>query len=210
MRLAPSSDARRIKNNTPLCLTRTRLRLTATSFTRSMIRTICCIASRWWAGFALGALHRKQAFTFSLATVHTDPDETNTELDVLDDVFFKIRDDPRRGEDDVILAGDFNAKAVHLRQLGQVKGLAKIIHGETPTNTLLYRAIRQHLVSMRKPRASSPGVAACFDFVREYRLTPEQAQRISDHLPVWAEFSVYEGGGLPLAARTDGPVFQRR
>src|SRR5688572_1435433 len=30
----------------------------------------------------------EQAFTFSLATVHTDPDEVDRELDVLDDVFF--------------------------------------------------------------------------------------------------------------------------
>jgi len=151
----------------------------------------------------------EEAFTFSLATVHTDPDETNTELDVLDDVFFKIRDDRRRGEDDVILAGDFNAKAVHLRQLGQVKGLAKIIHGETPTNTR-YTAQYDNILFDAKATSEFTGRGGVFDFVREYRLTPEQAQRISDHLPVWAEFSIYEGGGLPVAARTDMPLFEAR
>src|SRR5918995_5084853 len=52
----------------------------------------------------------EQAFTFSLATVHTDPDEVDRELDVLDDVFFAVRDDIQRREDDVLLVGDFNAK----------------------------------------------------------------------------------------------------
>jgi hypothetical protein len=31
-------------------------------------------------------------------------------------------------------------------------------------------------------------------------LTPQQALEVSDHLPVWAEFSAYEGfGGGPIA-----------
>jgi hypothetical protein len=30
--------------------------------------------------------------------------------------------------------------------------------------------------------------------MREFDLTMQQAQEISEHLPVWAEFSSYEGG----------------
>ncbi len=39
--------------------------------------------------------------------VHTDPDETDTELDALDDVFAAVQRSGN-GEDDVILLGDLN------------------------------------------------------------------------------------------------------
>ena len=38
------------------------------------------------------------------------------------------------------------------------------------------------------------GRGGVFDFLRQYNLTLEQALAVSDHLPVWAEFSIYEGG----------------
>ena len=38
------------------------------------------------------------------------------------------------------------------------------------------------------------GQAGVLDVVREFNLTQEQALKVSDHLPIWAEFSVYEGG----------------
>jgi len=141
----------------------------------------------------------EQAFTFSLATIHTDPDETNQELDVLDDVFFRIRDDPRRGEDDVILVGDFNARASKLRQLGAIKGLVKVIDGETPTNTL-HNAQYDNIMFQETATTEFTGRGGVLDFLRQYNLTPEQAQRVSDHMPVWAEFSVFEGGRGGIAA----------
>jgi endonuclease/exonuclease/phosphatase family metal-dependent hydrolase len=143
----------------------------------------------------------EQAFTFSLVTVHTDPDETDHELDVLDDVFFKVRDDPRRGEDDVIMVGDFNAKALSLRQLGQLKGLVKVVNGETPTNTL-HNAQYDNILFHETATTEFTGRGGVFDFPRQFNLTQEQAKRVSDHLPVWAEFSVFEGGnGRGFAAR---------
>jgi endonuclease/exonuclease/phosphatase family metal-dependent hydrolase len=143
----------------------------------------------------------EQAFTFSLVTVHTDPDETDQELDVLDDVFFKVRDDPRRGEDDVIMVGDFNAKALSMRQLGQLKGLVKVVNGETPTNTL-HNAQYDNILFHEAATTEFTGRGGVFDFLRQYNLPLEQAKRVSDHLPVWAEFSVFEGGnGRGFATR---------
>jgi endonuclease/exonuclease/phosphatase family metal-dependent hydrolase len=145
----------------------------------------------------------EQAFTFSLASIHTDPDEVDHELDVLDDVFFKVRDDPERREDDVILAGDFNAKATSLRELGRIKGLVKVVSGQTPTNTR-HTAQYDNILFHQTATSEFTGRGGVFDFLREYNLTLQQAERVSDHLPVWAEFSVYEGGRSgPLAARSD-------
>ncbi len=47
--------------------------------------------------------------------------------------------------------------------------------------------------------------AGVLDVVREFNLTQEQALKVSDHLPIWAEFSVYEGGRPgTVAARPAG------
>lgn len=148
----------------------------------------------------------EHAFTFSLVTIHTDPDETNQELDVLDDVFFKVREDPRRGEDDVIMLGDFNAKATAMRQLGQIKGLVKVVNGETPTNTL-HNAQYDNILFHDAATTEFTGRGGVLDFMRQYNLTQQQAQRVSDHMPVWAEFSVIEGGnGRALASRPTSPT----
>jgi len=134
----------------------------------------------------------QQAFTFSLVTMHTDPDEVDLELDVLDNVFYKVRDDGRN-EDDVIMLGDFNASETNLRQLGQIAGLVKVVSGQTPTNTL-HNAQYDNILFDRTATSEFTGRGGVYDFLRDYNLTLERAKHVSDHLPVWAEFSVYEGG----------------
>ena len=132
-----------------------------------------------------------QAFTFSLVNIHTDPDETEQELNVLDDVYRVVRDDGRR-EDDVIILGDLNVDDKHLGQLGQVSGMTWVISA-TPTNT---RGTSQYdnLVFQRQATNEFTGRAGVFDFMRQYNLSMEEALEVSDHMPVWAEFSAYEGG----------------
>jgi endonuclease/exonuclease/phosphatase family metal-dependent hydrolase len=152
--------------------------------------------------FRARAATPEQAFTFSLANVHTDPDEVDRELDVLDDVFFVVRDDQRR-EDDVILLGDFNVNDKNLRQLGQIDGLTWIVTGNTPTNT---RGTAQYdnIFFHRTATPEFTGRGGVLDFMRDFNLSLDQALQVSDHLPVWAEFSVYEGGRAgPIATRAE-------
>ncbi len=132
-----------------------------------------------------------QAFTFSLVNIHTDPDETDQELNVLDDVFRVVRDDGRQ-EDDVIILGDLNVDHRHLGELGQISGITWVI-SDVPTNT---RGTKQYdnIVFHRQATREFIGRAGVFDMMREYNLTMDEALEVSDHLPVWAEFSVYEGG----------------
>jgi len=145
-----------------------------------------------------------QAFTFSLVNIHTDPDETDQELDVLDDVYRVVRDDGRR-EDDVIILGDLNVDDQHLGQLGQISGMTWVVSG-TPTNT---RGTSQYdnIVFQRQATSEFAGRAGIFDYMRQYNLSMEEALEVSDHMPVWAEFSAYEGGQPGrIAARPDaGP-----
>ena len=49
----------------------------------------------------------EQAFTFVLVDIHTDPDETDTELDALGQVYEAVRQ-AAGGEDDIIVLGDLN------------------------------------------------------------------------------------------------------
>jgi endonuclease/exonuclease/phosphatase family metal-dependent hydrolase len=141
-----------------------------------------------------------QAFTFTLVNTHLDPDEVPAEVQVLDDVFFTVRDDGR-GEDDVILLGDFNTDDRHLHDLGRVSGVLAAISGR-PTNTRQTQGY-DNLIFQLPATSEYAGRSGVFDFMREYNLTLDQALQISDHLPVWAEFSMQEGGGVPSVAATD-------
>ncbi len=141
-----------------------------------------------------------QAFTFTLVATHIDPDEVADEIKVLNSVFFSVRDDGR-GEDDVILLGDFNADDRQLQGLGRVSGMTAAISGR-PTNT---RQTEQYdnLIFQMPATSEYVGRSGVFDFMREYNLTLDQALQVSDHLPVWAEFSMQESGAVPSVATTD-------
>jgi endonuclease/exonuclease/phosphatase family metal-dependent hydrolase len=143
------------------------------------------------AGFRVRGPPAERAFTFTLINIHTDPDETDTELDALDDVFRAVRADGRQ-EDDVILLGDLNVDDEHLGQLGQVPDIAWAVLG-TPTNT---RGTRQYdnLVFDQRATTEFTGRVGVLDLMREYNLTLDEALEVSDHLPVWAEFDAEEGG----------------
>ncbi|MEQ8788620.1 MAG: endonuclease/exonuclease/phosphatase family protein [Pirellulaceae bacterium] len=143
------------------------------------------------ASFRVRGPPSDQAFTFTLVNIHTDPDETKQELDVLDDVFRAVRNDGR-GEDDVIILGDLNVDDEHLGELGRLAGVHWVI-SHTPTN-VLQTAQYDNLVFQSASTREFTGRGGVFDFMREYNLTSEQAAEVSDHLPVWAEFHLYEGG----------------
>ena len=51
-----------------------------------------------------------------------------------------------------------------------------------------------NIVYHEKATAEFTGRGGVFDFMREYGILQEDAMEVSDHLPVWAEFSIYEGG----------------
>ena len=132
-----------------------------------------------------------QAFTFSLVDIHTDPDETGREFDALADVFRAVRDDGR-GEDDVILLGDLNVDDQHLGRLGQIADIHWVISG-VATNTR-GNHLYDNLVFSRVATTEYTGRWGVFDMIRQFNLTVDEALQVSDHMPVWAEFNLIEGG----------------
>jgi deoxyribonuclease-1-like protein len=133
----------------------------------------------------------EEAFTFSLVNVHVDPDRTADELVQLAKVYRAVRNDGR-DEDDVILLGDFNGDDRVLSRHMRIAGLQWAISG-IPTNT---RGTHQYDNILFQQHATTEyvGRSGVYDFMRELNLTLDEALEVSDHLPVWAEFSVYEGG----------------
>lgn len=129
-------------------------------------------------------VHR--ALTFTLINIHTDPDEVVQEINVLDNVFDAVRRDASR-EDDVIMLGDFNADEKHYGELGRMPGLKWAIAGQN-TNTRMTRAYDNILFDGRAT-SEFTGRSGVLNLMREFRLSQDQALVVSDHMPVWAEFT---------------------
>jgi hypothetical protein len=131
----------------------------------------------------------QHAFTFVLVNIHTDPHETDSELDVLAQVYQVVRRTSGE-EDDIILLGDLNVDDSNLGQLGRLDGVRPVVRG-VPTNTRgteLYDNIILH----RPSTAEFSGRWGVYNFPHVFKLLPDQALQVSDHLPIWAEFSAYE------------------
>lgn len=132
-----------------------------------------------------------EAFTFTLINVHIPSDRVATELDWLASVFRAVRDDGR-SEDDIILLGDLGADDTQLGQLARVPNLTSAISG-IPTLT---RGTRQvdNILFDRRATVEFTRRAGVVDLMREFNISLREAVETSEHLPVWAEFSVFEGG----------------
>jgi deoxyribonuclease-1-like protein len=147
----------------------------------------------------------QDAFTFILTNIHTDPDQAIAETDAMQLVLDAVLHDGRN-EDDVILLGDFNTSNKKLGRLGQVQGLVDVL-GDEPTNTAGDKQY-DHILFLSSATREFLG-GGVFDTVRKFNLSLEQAQEVSDHLPVWAEFSVYEGGSPSTLATRNSAAASR-
>jgi endonuclease/exonuclease/phosphatase family metal-dependent hydrolase len=133
----------------------------------------------------------QQAFTFTLVNIHTDPDEVPQELAALADAIRGVRNNGR-GEDDVLLLGDLNADESMLAGLAQATGSSLVVSG-VPTNTRGTKTY-DNILYARGATNEFTQQWGVVDFAREFQLNDTQALEVSDHRPIWAEYSAYEGG----------------
>jgi hypothetical protein len=151
------------------------------------------------APFRVRGPNPSEAFTFTLINVHTDAEQAAEELDALADVFRAVRDDGR-GEDDIILLGSLGADEKHLGRLGKVPHITPAVAAGSASVGGL--RLTDNLLFDRRATVEFTGRSGVVDLVREGGLSPRDAAELSDHLAVWAEFSIYEGGRAgPIAAR---------
>ncbi|PHR93881.1 MAG: endonuclease/exonuclease/phosphatase [Blastopirellula sp.] len=138
-------------------------------------------------------------FQFTLINIHTDPDETDWELDALGVVFEVVRDN-NPAEDDVIVLGDLNVDYKHLGKLGAISNISWTVQDQM-TNTRQNKSY-DNIVFDRTRTTEFSGTAGVFNFEAEFGLTREQALEVSDHMPVWAVFSAAEStSSEPVAGR---------
>lgn len=139
----------------------------------------------------------RRPFRFTVINVHTDPSQVSpsgdsNEMDVLDDVFVRVREFEyqTRGIVNTMMLGDLNVSTDKLGELGRIPGMYSVV-GTTPTNTAGTRTY-DHILFDRNVTIEYTGVFGVIDFERDFGFTSEQAVAISDHRPVWAEFSAHE------------------
>ena len=141
----------------------------------------------------------EKGFSFFLINIHTDPDEVPQEISVLADVF-QVMQTAREDEDDVILLGDLNASVKQFGRLGQVPGIRWCVDGDVMTNTRRNKQYDNILFHGEKT-SEFTGRWGVLDLEQTYGLTRDEALKVSDHLPVWAEFSTTESGSAGIAER---------
>lgn len=132
----------------------------------------------------------KDAFTFTLANIQLNPAKADQEMAYLGELFRAIRNDGR-GEDDILLAGDFYSNDAQLRQIQSPMKLASAIV-DTATNTR-NDAQLDNIVFDQAATIEFTGQCGAFDFMKRFNMTLVEALQISNRMPVWAEFSVFEG-----------------
>jgi len=133
-----------------------------------------------------------QAFSFAVANVHLAPNESRSELATLYEVYLWLQSYLGQYEDDVILLGDFNEPPKRYGQLWNIQSLAMALQESTMTNTRQTEAYDNILFDTRFT-SEFTRKSGVIDLQSAFGLTLEEADDVSDHLPVWASFSVGEG-----------------
>jgi deoxyribonuclease-1-like protein len=149
----------------------------------------------WVASFSTTIQPANSAFTFTLVNVHTDPSSPvlQHELEALAEVYRAVR---RAGgnEDDVIMLGDFNASDQQMAKtrLGLIPDLKALISGSGVFTNTRQNQLYDNLLIHVPSTSEYMGRSGVYNYTTEANMTMEQAELVSDHFPVWAEFSAYE------------------
>ncbi len=97
---------------------------------------------------------------------------------------------------------DPNVDEPHLTQFGRLPNIAHAIAG-VKTNTRRTKSYDNIVLDARNTTEYT-GHWGVFDLMAEFDITTEQALDVSDHMPVWVEFSAFESGGPAVIATRPG------
>ncbi len=142
--------------------------------------------------FRARAAHPSVAFTFTLVSVYIRPDRSQEELPLIEQLYRTVRKHSP-GEDDILLVGTLQADAEWLRQWESsvhIVGVVGTSGAGVPGQTLWV----DNILFPRRATVEYTGRAGLVDLVRETGLSVQEAMALSEHWPIWAEFSIYEGG----------------
>lgn len=141
--------------------------------------------------FRAASVDPQRAWTFSLVNVRVELARARQEVYELPRVIAAVQNDGR-GEDDVIVAGMFQADHVYLTAtLGQRRHALAIQDQKTD---IFVRHQTSNIITDRQATTEAIGRGGVLDFLRYHNLSIAQAEHVSPYLPVFAEFTPWEGG----------------
>jgi len=141
-------------------------------------------------------------FSFLLVNLHLDPKEGIAEMDHVSGLLNQLESDYAGKEDDVVILGDFNLSPSQILTKTQFSARPQwrtVLDDRVMTNTRRTKAY-DNLVYHADRTAEFLGRQGTIDLQDRFRISIEEALEISDHLPVWAAFSLDEAGAATLAA----------
>lgn len=140
------------------------------------------------------AMFKSGNFDFYLMTIHTDPDDVEIEIPALRESYLELQA-ITPNEDDIILLGDFNAKApgvtagsyITMDAFDSIPNITYTIKEET--NTRGGKAY-DNIIFQDNYISEYTNASGVNTFWLPYGLTEDQGFAISDHKLVWAEFKI--------------------
>lgn len=155
----------------------------------------------------------QKPFRFTLINARVAPPVLSAqsiaaEINVLDDVFNSVRQYEwnKSDEEDYILIGNLNVGVDGLQQIAAIPNVISVA-GNLTSNTLRTITLDHILLDEQMTREYT-GNSGVLDFHTHLGLTTEQALLISEHLPIWAEFSAYETPVVaPMASSTARRIY---
>lgn len=132
-------------------------------------------------------------FDFVLINIHAKPTDATAEIDHLDDVVVdaKIQFD---SEKDYIVLGDLNADCSYFKEEKDSTDLETgayfwIINDAADTTVGTNDCTYDRIIVTEQVKSDYTNQCGVFCFDEEYDLDKKFSKKVSDHYPVWAEFS---------------------
>ncbi len=143
------------------------------------------------------------AWTFSLVNVRIDLSRAAAEVALLPGIFESVRRDGR-GEDDVVMLGLFQADDAYLMPTmgggatagGAMTGGSMRAAVQARSTDIFGRYQTSNLILDSIPTSEFLGRAGVYDYARAADWNPIEAETVTSHLPVFADFTAHEGGQL--------------
>lgn len=138
-----------------------------------------------------------QGFTFTLLNVHTTPEEADRDLKAIESVVATTRQ-LLPMEDDIIVLGDFNASTAQIAKVRWFATQTAAIPDQWMTNTRQSKNYDNQVFDGRAT-IEYTGRSGVFNFQQLYQISLDQALQVSDHFPIWGEYSIFENRGAQMA-----------
>lgn len=136
-------------------------------------------------------------FDFTLITIHTAPNTAGEEVEELYEVVLDSKSDNHfKGEDDIIILGDFNADCTYYDEnrvdidLKNNKEFLWVIDNSFDTNVAKSNCTYDRIIITKSLFDKYAGEAGVFEFDKIYKIDIEP-EKISDHYPVFLFLNIY-------------------